>query len=340
MKKRRIIRELSVGPSGLTPHSDPESVRAIHIKAYKSQLSSLNKANEKMRQYQEVDQPAFSLWWQKEFNSELLQHIELEKTYNDLQLLIDSIEHYKMHYAVSNLEASTVVGKAHAAGKLGNVMRKIFEEVDALRKKQDRERQKRKPSREPETFFQSLFDELNEEREDERPPSQDHRTFGAEGPEDKTEDYLKRIYRDLVRLLHPDAASSREQSREEKALWHELQNAYEWRDMERMEQIFHAVHGKGAVAIDFNSIPIGDIVSMRATLEKNLKTVNRTIREAKKAPVWDFTVRSKKRSFLKYLSQTFQEELEEQTMMYEMRIDVLREQLEKWQSDRKTRRRT
>lgn len=344
MKKRRIIRELSVGPSELKPHIDPDSVRKIHIKAYKVQLSGLNKANEKMRHYLEVDQPAFSLWWQKAFNAELLEHIDLEKTYNDLQLLIDSIEQYRMHYGVTYLEASTVVSKAHAEGKLGDLMRKIFEEIDALRKKvaghSRRQTQSHTKASEPEDFFQSLFEDLNEERDEDRSDRRDPRRGSRELPEDKTDDYLKKIYKDLVRQLHPDATSGREQTLEEKSLWHELQNAYEWRDMERIEKIFHAVNGKGAIAIDFLTIPIGDIVAMRESLEKNLKSVNKSIRDAKKAPVWDFTQKSKKRSFLKYLSQTFQEELEEQTMMYETRIDVLREQLEKWRSDRKTRRKS
>jgi hypothetical protein len=316
--------------------------RNFHIKQYKAQLNLLNKANEKIRQHVEVDQPAFTLWWQQEFADELNRQVELEKEYMDLRLIMDSIEQYKTHYTVSYREASAAVTQAHLAGKLTELMQKIFEEIDAIRNQHKKRR--RVKSETDEEIFQRILDDLNEQREAQersqergRGRERERKIQGASA-EETTDGYLKSIYKDLVRLLHPDAKGGDEQTPEEKVLWHDLQKAYEWRDIEKMESIHRAINGEGSRAIDFAKIPIGDIVAMKEALVKNLKAVNRDIRDAKSSPNWEFKVRAKKKSFLKYLYSSFEDEMIRQTMVLEMSLEEVQRKLRQWSSEPRKRR--
>lgn len=333
----------SVGPKGvpgLSLHQDPDAVRNFHIKQYRAQLNLLNKANEKIRQHVEVDQPAFTLWWQQEFADELNRQMELEKEYMDLRLIMDAIEQYKTHYTVSYREASAAVTNAHLAGKLSQLMQTIFDEIDSIRNQHKKRRKVKSES--DEDVFQRILDDLNaqreaQERSQERHAGRERKIQGATA-EETTDGYLKSIYKDLVRLLHPDAKGGEEQSAEEKVLWHDLQKAYEWRDIEKMESIHRAINGEGSRAIDFTQIPIGDIVAMKDSLVKNLKVVNKDIRAAKSSPNWEFKIRAKKKSFLKYLYSSFEDEMIRQTMVLELSLEEVQRKLRQWSSEPRKRR--
>ncbi|RYZ57951.1 MAG: hypothetical protein EOP07_08465 [Proteobacteria bacterium] len=340
--KRSKEPEGPKGVPGLLPHQDPDTVRNFHIKQYKAQLNLLNKANEKIRQHVEVDQPAFTLWWQQEFADELNRQMELEKEYMDLRLIMDAIEQYKMHYTVSYREASAAVTNAHLAGKLSELMQTIFNEIDAIRNQHKKRRKTKTGLESDEEIFQKILDDLNEQREahersEERHAGRDRKIQGASA-EETTDSYLKSVYKDLVRILHPDAKGGEEQTAEEKVLWHDLQKAYEWRDIEKMESIHRAINGEGSRAIDFAQIPIGDIVAMKESLVKNLKVVNKDIRAAKSSPNWEFKIRAKKKTFLKYLYSSFEDEMIRQTMVLEMSLEEVQRKLRQWSSEPRKRR--
>jgi len=322
-----------VGIPGLILHSNAEAIRSKTIKAYKAQVTALRKANEKMRQFVEVDQPAFSLWWQHEFSDELLNQMELERTLGDLSLLADAIEQYREYHRISFQDAHAIVSKAHADGTLPALMRELFEAIDRGRETH------RKTITETldEEFFQALFDEFEQATGKTSQDPFDPPRSAPRPSESTTDAYLKKMYHDLVMKLHPDASKGEEQSPEARRLWHELQNAYQWRDLERMENIAKVVFGKGAAPIDFKTIPIGDIFAMKEALGRNLKDVNRELRQARQEITWDFENKRKKRQFLEALSESIEEELLEHTLLLEHRIEAVKNQLKSWSRPRRRR---
>ena len=329
-KSRRVIIRSKVS-SAVVQHPHPEAIRHQHINAYKTQLSSLKNANEKMRRYVEIDQPAFTLWWQQEFSDLLSAQMNLEKTFMDLQLLIDAVDQYRQHYGCSYQRAYNVVSKAQLEGTLAALMRNIFEEKDRTRQKAA----KTAASLPLDDGFQAWFEQAKDQEtkhSQSAPPIQE---IPSQTPEETTDNYIKKIYRDLVRHLHPDAKDGGEQSTEEKLLWLELQNAYEWRDLDRLEGIFRALHGQMSAAIDFARIPIGDIFAMKEAVAKKLNLLRRELKEAKKEANWDFENRRKKRSFLHHLAKSIEHELGSQTMLLEYRIEKLQKKVHSWSSARK-----
>jgi len=313
-------------------HSNPAGIRDYHINAYKKQLSSLNHASEKLRHFTEVDQVAFTLWWQREFFDQLLAQTNLEKTLDELQLIVDVVEQYKIHHKCTYQLAYSVVSKAHAENKLSELMKKILLEMNGQKSKKSR---KNKFDFSEQAFEDFLRDLSTDDNQSKANDNWSLDIFTALSPEETTDNYIKKAYRDLVRLLHPDAKKGEEQTAEEKALWHELQNAYEWRDLDRIEAIFRTVNGAGSAAINFATIPIGDIFAMKATVAKKLKDRRREIRDAKKQLNWDFEARRKKNSYLTHLAKTIQSEIDEQSMLLEFGIEKFKKRIQGWNAPRK-----
>ncbi len=329
-KSRRVIIRPKVS-SSLVLHPHPAAIRQQHINAYKIQLSSLKNANEKMRRYVEIDQPAFTLWWQQEFSELLSAQMILEKTFMDLQLLSDAVDQYRQHYGCTNQRAYNVVFKAQAEGTLAALMRNIFAEKDRAQQKPG----KHSSSLPADEDFQAWFEQAKDQQTEHSPSTAPTQVIPGQTPEETTDSYIKKIYRDLVRHLHPDAKDGGEQSSEEKLLWHELQNAYEWRDLDRLEGIFRSLHGQMSAAINFAKIPIGDIFAMKEAVAKKLNLLRRELKEAKKEANWDFENRRKKRSFLNHLAKSIEHELGSQTMLLEYRIEKLQKKVHGWSSARK-----
>lgn len=110
------------------------------------------------------------------------------------------------------------------------------------------------------------------------------------GPEPASPDArLKDLYRRLVRLLHPD--SSGDDSPRARELWHELQEAYRTRDLERMEAVAGradlGMHGTAA------ALSVGLLRRMIRDLRDALSGMRAQVARARKDPAWNFRKRAK-----------------------------------------------
>lgn len=121
------------------------------------------------------------------------------------------------------------------------------------------------------------------------------RAGGAEEAEerdqksDRPADRIKELYRKLVRQLHPDSAQ--ELTERERELWHEVQEAYRARDLERMEAVAGRVEiGLGGSA--FN-LPVQILRRMTHDLLGALKGLHVHISTARKHPAWRFRQKTK-----------------------------------------------
>ncbi len=321
--QRRLIPKKTMSQK-LVLHAHPHSIRRFHIKAYQTQVASFQQAAEKMRRYVEHDQPAFTLWWQQEFAAALSGQSLLEKTLHDLQLLVDATDLYVSHKKGTHARAYALVTKAQAEGKLSQLMAEIFADIDRLKKVNavtEEFSTQTRASRVP--FEQASF-----------PQEHDLLTpvHIVAGPtaEETTEGYIKKIYRELVRKLHPDTTASGQQNAQQKSLWHELQNAYEWRDLDRLEALFKRALGPSAEAIDFATVPIGDILAMKEEMIRKLTKLRKDMKRAKKEANWDFGARRQDKRFMKGLATSIEEELSAQTRHMESRIERYQKLIQSW----------
>ena len=98
-------------------------------------------------------------------------------------------------------------------------------------------------------------------------------------------DRIKELYRKVVRQLHPDANG--EFAPRERELWHEVQAAYQARDLERLEAVAARVEiGGDAAASAKTSVAV--LLRITRELRDALQSVRRQLGLAKKQPAWRF----------------------------------------------------
>jgi len=101
-------------------------------------------------------------------------------------------------------------------------------------------------------------------------------------------DRLKTLYRRLVRELHPDA--NPDHGWRERELWHEVQAAYEARDLERLE----AAAGRVEVGVQgaSHNLPLSRLARMTRDIRSALHGLKAQIRHARDHAAWNFSART------------------------------------------------
>ena len=107
----------------------------------------------------------------------------------------------------------------------------------------------------------------------------------AQSAANRGADRIKELYRKVVRQLHPDANG--EFAPRERELWHEVQAAYQARDLDRLEAVAARVEiGGDAVASARTSV--GVLLRISRELRDALQSVRRQLGMARKQPAWRF----------------------------------------------------
>jgi hypothetical protein len=101
-------------------------------------------------------------------------------------------------------------------------------------------------------------------------------------------DRLKTLYRKLVRQLHPDG--NRNQGWRERELWHEVQAAYQARDLDRLE----AAAGRVEMGLNGASaaLSIHTLFRLTSDLLRELAGLKKQAARARRHSAWKFSTRS------------------------------------------------
>jgi hypothetical protein len=101
------------------------------------------------------------------------------------------------------------------------------------------------------------------------------------------EDRLKTLHRKLVRQLHPDANGI--QGWRERELWHEVQAAYQARDLDRLE----AAAGRMEMGLDGASaaLPVHTLLRLTTDLLRELAGLKKQAARARRHAAWKFSTR-------------------------------------------------
>lgn len=133
------------------------------------------------------------------------------------------------------------------------------------------------------------LDEVLRRERGESPPPPRVRLPQAPPPEHTSEeDRLKSLYRRLARELHPDA--NPHHGWRERELWHEVQAAYEARDLDRLEAAAGRVEvgSQGAA----HTLPLSRLARMTRGLRSAMRGLKTQIRHARSHAAWNFSARS------------------------------------------------
>ena len=132
---------------------------------------------------------------------------------------------------------------------------------------------------------------------------------------------IKEIYRILVRRLHPDVKKGSDVT--VSALWHEVQEAYKTRNLERLETLLSVTEmqaGKNA------NIRLSQMRGALAEINRTLRAVQQSLGLAKKDPAWGFSLSEDHNPLEKRIRREMESELAEQ----KWELAGLNETLDHW----------
>jgi hypothetical protein len=133
---------------------------------------------------------------------------------------------------------------------------------------------------------------------------------------------LKEIYRILVRRLHPDAR--KEAKSEALSVWHEVQEAYQQSDVERLEVLLALTETEAEMAGEKSSL--GQLRGLIAALERDLAALKRSLNQARQDPAWDFGNKPKREA----LARKIQREMEGELAYQQRCLHEMEKQIQHW----------
>ena len=175
------------------------------------------------------------------------------------------------------------------------------------------------PDRLGNSAYEQLFGEFKDKfgpRPSGPPPFQGDDRYGDSPPrasrtppsQRATQARIKEIYRILVRRLHPDLRADGDAA--VSSIWHEVQEAYNAADLDRLETLLALTDIKSNQAGDHTSLS-----QMHAVLEelaRNLRALQKSLRQARKDDAWNFSRSNDRTTLETNLRHKLETELEDQ----------------------------
>ena len=283
---------------------DPEPVIQKKKQNCLELMARIDAARETLRRFNEDSQPAFEQWLYSSFGKEITAIRELNSRYEIAEMLIGKIQNYRNRNRCSYTEAYLAVHSRK---------RRTTSSV--------REPRNRNHSREQaESTQSSPIDQ--EARGGFRTHSDDSLTVQDQDHLSR----LKRLYIGLVRRLHPDKNPHLDER--QKNLWHQVQEAYDAKDLERLETLtsmneLHFDQGKRIEDVE----SLGTIFEeLKAALKQLQKEINR----CKKELSWNFEKIEKNSKRLSTLYRKVSLDLESSRSELEERLDYCTQIIKSW----------
>ena len=246
-------------------------------------LKKIDKVKQEIDQFEKKDKPAYERWIQENFG-ELIQKIKSwSLEIQEKRALIDEVQEEAFIQNITFIEAFQIVKyrREHPEEFIKEENKKsgdenfwentVEDEEDIFREDLNDffKRFNEKYNMNPEEF-ESFKKGLNGEANSKKPQDRDAR--------------LKERYRLIVQKLHPD--KNKNASQMERELWHDAQEAYKKKDLEKLDFIIALFNIRfGSIGIEST---IFDLKTANSKLEKTLKQFGQMIRRAKNEPAWLF----------------------------------------------------
>ena len=276
---------------------------------YQRVATQLERDTHKLKVFEEHDAPQFAQWMEQEFAELLLplrqamvRLAELEQLEHQVRTLA-SLRRMPLWRAYQEVEAARSAGTIDQLFGIGDENAGEAE-PDPFRDPGGRDEDTDEDAAAYQAFrdfaremFGIEFDDDDADDAHSTHTHDDHSKWSSRQsthtrPAEREGDaYLKGLYRQLVRVLHPDAGAAMTPERQRQ--WSEVQDAYSWGDVHRLMRLHDEICGgdtTAGVKLDFGVMPIGDIIALRKPIDQRLRQVRARLREAKSQPCWGFGV--------------------------------------------------
>jgi len=278
-------------------------------------MALLERARVGWYRFERKDKPAFGRWWAREFGALLSTAREVETQISNCQTLIHEVEmemrrgfqdahgaYVRVMFRRANPSAVPTEDEAAGSGEGPESPRKLSDfEKEALFQEWIRSSLGTSPEKMDDAAYAATFEAFKshmfrspaEERPQKvgrfakKPPFSPCEGSiplrSIEEPATPVDSRMKKLYRRLVRRLHPDLRA--DGSAAVSGLWHEAQDAYAAGDVARMEILLALsdIETKSTA-----SQSLSQMYALRAKLERALWALEKSLLEAEGEDAWNF----------------------------------------------------
>lgn len=347
MRRLKSSKIKTPSSRALILYPDVDSLRRDYIRNYHSQAQFLKEVLQHLQDHEERDMPAFRRWFDGTFVKEREALFDTVRQVEVLEDIFAAAEDYRECKGGTWATALIKVKEASDQGALDELMeavaKELAEESSWASELDDEDAFKKE-------FYDLLFGEEDEhvgfsaheveddfegsfygEKWSERPNDEQE----CPSPSKERDSHFKALYRKLVKKLHPDFCP--DQTVVQKAIWHELQRAYEWNDLSKLEELDRKLNGAAAVGLDLWLLPLAELAFITRQLTGQTLAGRQRLERESSMESWDFVRFTTDRRHLEKLKTKIKRSLEFELEMAAMTLRNLKHEFSRRTSPRKPR---
>jgi hypothetical protein len=332
MKRGQSRRNRSSDPSNhkIPPVTDRRIVavnegplRQRAAKEFDKVMAKLEKARAELRRFEQEDRPSFGRWMAATFGAlltELRDNAHLIHEQEDLILEVESEMIWSNHRNPRRAYAAVVKRRESPDEDNDFAEGDDFDPLEEMAPENGKEERRAlfddfvravlglNPEQLGNADYEKMFAEFEANIFEERPPVSPSQTHDRQKPSaGREEARIKEVYRILVRRLHPDLRADGDAT--VSAKWHEVQEAYEARNLDRLETLLAVTEMESGAS---GRASLSQIRGALADFNRALRAIQRSLREAKGDPAWGFTQNPYSSSMEKHIRRELEASLSHQ----------------------------
>ncbi len=266
---------------------------------YNKAMSKLEKARAELRRFEQEDRPSFGRWMAATFGALLTELRDNAHLIHEHEGIISDVEtemiwsnHRNPRRAYAAVmkhrerpdadddfaEGDAFDPSTEMGAENGQERRALFDDFVRTVLGID-------PERMGSADYANMFAKFESEIFGENPQVSPTQTHDQEKPSARREEArIKEVYRILVRRLHPDRRA--DGGATVSARWHEVQEAYEARNLDRLESLLALTEMESGASVHSS---LSQIRRALADFNRAFRAIQRNLREAKRDPAWGFS---------------------------------------------------
>ena len=298
-------------------------LRQRAAKEFDKVMAKLEKARAELRLFEQEDRPSFGRWMAATFGAlltELRDNAHLIHEQEDLILEVETEMIWSNHRNPRKAYAAVMKSRQNPDPDDDFAEEDDFEPREEMGAENAQEDRRilfddfvrtvlgLNPEKLGKADYEKMFAEFEANIFEERPPISPSPNHDRQKPSASREEArIKEVYRTLVRRLHPDLRADGDAT--VSAKWHEVQEAYEARNLDRLETLLAVTEMESGAS---SRASLSQIRGALADFNRALRAIQRSIREAKNDPAWGFTQNPYSRSMEKQIRRELEEDLSHQ----------------------------
>lgn len=335
-----MSRELSLIPL------DSEKIRREAIRELKTTLRKMETSKTHIQGYLKESKPTFLQWYTQEMNSSLSKLSELEKKTAELANIVREVFAYAEFHRIPPTQAYLRIQLRKATPEEDRDFDAFYDEEepgyweenfgdgDNSEKQGKNTSESHSSDDEEHEYYDFEDDGFDCDKEGSAGTGGKRKKSASDSRGKKSKDSrpsryreeIANIFRTIARYLHPDKNPNLTDA--EKENWFQALEYYNKKDVNGLKDILTWVRIQKEIT--GNEVSVSEIHSLNKKFKKDLKGLQKEIRQYKKHPDWDFP--KKTAQDRKKMRKEMEEELKEEFIRLHFESEKLRKVIHSWKN--------